>query len=93
MKFNENKSIVRNFKGYRFKANTSAKPYLNSFLMKADMSHTYLGLIINNNLHDNKDIERQLRNVYWKSNMLLRTFGSYSYAVKLQLFMSYYGSI
>ena len=44
--------------------------------MKTDMSYTYLGHFINNNLNDNKDIERQLRNFYGKSNMLLRTFGS-----------------
>ena len=61
--------------------------------MKTAVSYTYLGHIINNNLNDNKDIERQLRNFYGKSNMLLRTFGSCSYAVKLQLFMSYCGSM
>ena len=48
--------------------------------MKTNMSYTYLGHIINNNLNDNKDTERQLRNFYGKSNMLLRTFGSCSYA-------------
>ena len=93
MKFNENKSVVLNFKGHRFKANPSAKLYLNGSLMKTAVSYTYLGHIINNNLNDNKDIERQLRNFYGKSNMLLRTFGSCSYAVKLQLFMSYCGSM
>ena len=91
MKFNENKSVVLNFKGYRLKANPSAKLYSNGSLMKTDMSYTYLGHIIKNNLNDNKDIERQLRNFYGKSNMLLRTFGLCSYAVKLQLFMSYCG--
>ena len=73
--------------------NPSAKLYLNGSLMKTAVSYTYLGHIINNNLNDNKDIERQLRNFYGKSNMLLRTFGSCSYAVKLQLFMSYCGSM
>ena len=85
MKFNENKSVVLNFKGQRFKANPSAKLYLNGSLMKTAVSYTYLGHIINNNLNYNKDIERQLRNFYGKSNILLRTFGSCSYAVKLQL--------
>ena len=92
MKFNENKSVVLNFKGHRFKANPSTKLYLNGSLMKTAVSYTYLGHIINNNLNDSKDIERQLRNFYGKSNMLLRTFGSCSYAVKLQ-FMSYCGSM
>ena len=71
----------------------TAKLYLNGSLMKTAVSYTYLGHIINNNLNDNKDIERQLRNFYGKSNMLLRTFGSCSYAVKLQLSMSYCGSM
>ena len=70
----------------------SPKLYLNGSLMKTAVSYTYLGHIINNNLNDNKDIERQLRNFYGKSNML-RTFDSCSYAVKLQLFMSYCGSM
>ena len=64
--------------------------YINGSLMKTDMFYTYLGHIINNNLNDNKDIERQLRNFYGKSNILLSTFGSYLYGVKLQLFMSYF---
>ena len=88
MKFHENKSVVLNFKGYRFKANPSVKLYLNSSLTKTDMSYKYLGHIIKNNSNDYKDIERQLRNFYGKSNMLLRTFGLCSYAVKLRLFMS-----
>ena len=93
MKFNENKSVIFNFKGCRFKANPSAKLYLNGSLMRTDMSNTYLGHIINNNLSEYKDIERQLKKFYGKSNMLLRTFGSCSYAVKLQFFMSYCSSM
>ena len=53
----------------RFKANNPAKLYLNDSLMTTGMSYIYLGHIINNNLNDNKDIERQLRNLYGKSNM------------------------
>ena len=34
--------------------------------MKIEMSYTYLDHIINNNLKDNKDIERQLRTFYGK---------------------------
>ena len=67
MKFNENKSVVFNFKGRRFKANPSARLYLNGSLMETAVSYTYLGHIINNNLNDNKDIEQQLRNFYGKS--------------------------
>ena len=38
MKFNENKSVVLNLKN-RFKANTSAKLYLNGFLMTPHMTN------------------------------------------------------
>ena len=92
MKFNDNQSVVLNFKGYKFKAKPLATLYLDG-IMKTETSYKYLGHIIDNNLNDNKDIERQLGNFYGKSNMLLRTFSSCSYAVKLQLFMSYCGSM
>ena len=93
IKFNENKTVVLNFKGYQFKARPSALLYLNGSIMKTETSYKYMGHIIDNNLNDNKDIERQLRNFYGKSNMLLRALSSCSYAVKLQLFMSYCGSM
>ena len=93
MKFNENKSVVLNFKGYEFKAKPSSTLYLNSSIMETETSYMYLGHFIDNNSNDNKDIERQLRNFYGKSNMLLRTFSSCLYVVKLQLFMSYCGSM
>ena len=92
MIINENKSVVLNFKGYKFQAKSSATLYLNGSIMKTETSYKYLGHITYNNLSDIKDIERHLRNFYGKSNMLLRTFSSCSYAVKLQLFMSYCGS-
>ena len=38
MKFNENKSVVLNFKGYKFKAKPSATLYLNG-IMKTETSH------------------------------------------------------
>ena len=93
IEFNENKSVVLNFKGHKFKAKPSATLYPNGSIMKTKTSYKYLGHIIDNNLNDNKDVERQLRNFFGKSNMLLRTFSSCSYAVKLQLFMSCCGSM
>ena len=74
-------------------ANTSVKLYLYGFLMTSDLTYKYLGHIINNDLHDTMDIKRQLRYLYGKSNMLLRTFGKCSHAVKFHLFMLYCGSM
>ena len=93
MKFNENKSVVLNFKLYKFKAKPSTKLYLNGSIMITERSYKYLGRVIDNDLNDNKDIERQLINFFGKSNMLLRTFSSCLYAANLQLFMSYCGSM
>ena len=50
MEFNENKSVVLNFKGYKFKAKPSATLYLNGSIMKTETSCKYLGHIIDNNL-------------------------------------------
>ena len=58
MKFNVNKSVVLNFKGYKFKAKRPATPYLNGSIMKTETSYKYLGHIIDNDLNDDKDIER-----------------------------------
>ena len=93
MKFNENKSVMLNLKGYEFKAKPSATLHLNGSIMKTETSYNYLCHIIDNNLNDDKDIERQLRHFYGKSNMLLRTFSSCSYVVKLRFFVSYCGSM
>ena len=93
IKFNENKSVVLNFKGYEFKAKPSATLYLNGSIMKTETPYKYFGHIIDNNFDYNNDIERQMRNIYRKSNMLLSTFSSCSYALKLQLIMSYSGSM
>ena len=93
MKLDENKSVVLNFRGYKIKAKPSATLYLNGSIMETETSHTYLGHIIDNDLYDNKDIVRELRNFSGKSNMLLRTFSPCSYVVKLQLFISCCGSV
>ena len=50
-------------KGYKFKAKPSATLYLNGSIMKTETSFKYLGHIIDNNLNDNKDIER-----HWQSS-------------------------
>ena len=80
-------------KGYQFKAKPSATLYLNGSIMETETSYKSLGHFIDNNLNNNNDTERQLRYFYGKSNTLLGAFSSCSYAVKLQLFMSYCGSM
>ena len=89
MKFNENKSVVLNFNtlrprqnGRRFADDTFKRIFLNENVrisIKISLKFVPKGPINNN--------------FYGKSNMFLGTFSSCSYAVKLQLFMSYYGSM
>ena len=91
IKFNEIKSVVLNFEGCKFTAKPLATLYSNGSILKTETSCKYLGHINDNNLNDNQDIERRLRNIYGKSNVSFRTFSSCSYSVKRQFFMLYCG--
>ncbi len=86
--FNEHKSVCLYFKPMHFKINFVNSIYLNG------VSHCkYLGHIVSDDLSDNKDINRQLRSLYSRSNMLLRKFGACLPNVKQYLFMTYCGSM
>ena len=56
----------------------------------------YLGHIINDRLSDDNDINREIRNLNVRTNMLIRRFGRCSRMVKTRLFRTYctclYGS-
>ena len=49
----------------------------------------YLGFMFNSNGQDDEELLRQMRNLYIRSNKLLRTFHYCSSDVKLELFKSY----
>ncbi len=48
--------------------------------------------IVSDDLSDNRDINRQLRSLYSRSNILWRTFGACLPSLKQHLFMTYCGS-
>jgi len=56
----------------------------------------YLGHIILHNMSDNADIDREIRNMFFRANILVRKFSKCSVTVKIQLFKSFcinlYGS-
>ena len=52
-------------------------------------SFKYLGHIINNDLSDDLDIEREIRNLYIRTNMLIRRFFKCSLSVKCLLFKTF----
>ena len=49
----------------------------------------YLGHFISNDLSDDADIKRQIRQTYAQANLILRKFSMCSLEVKLKLFRSY----
>ena len=49
----------------------------------------YLGHIIDNNLCDDLDITREIRNLFFRTNVLKRRFSLCSLEVKLKLFRSF----
>ena len=49
----------------------------------------YLGVIVCNDLKDDEDILRHLRNFYARSNSIIRKFHHCSIGVKLHMFHSY----
>ena len=49
----------------------------------------YLGHIVNNQFSDNDDIRREIRNLFIRTNILIRRYGKCSRSVKLQLFKAY----
>ncbi len=91
--FNGHKSVCLYFKPMHFKIKPVYSIYLNGVRIKIDSHYKYLGHIVSDDLSDNKDINRQLRSLYSRSNMLLRTFGAYLPNVKQHLFMTYCGSM
>jgi len=49
----------------------------------------YLGHIITQNLSDDSDTQREIRNMYVRTNMLVRKFNKCSLSVKIILFKTY----
>jgi len=64
-----------------FKLGNATVQFVNEF--------RYLGHIITENHKDDDDIERETRNLFIRTNVLLRRFGKCSREVKLRLFKSY----
>ena len=62
---------------------------INSIDLKYVTKFKYLGHMINHDLSDDDDIKREIRNMFMRSNILMRRH-SRSIAVKLLLFKAYY---
>jgi hypothetical protein len=70
--------------------------FLNDEPLSLVSSCKYLGVVVNDNLHDDEDILRHVKSVYARGNMLISRFRHCSDDVKLKLFKSFlsnaYGS-
>jgi len=87
--FNCNKTVCMTFKAKS--ARSTATPVLKSggqYVNSVDQ-YKYLGIVLDTELSDNKDIQRQLRYQYCAANKLRASFSRCSNAVKNVLFRSF----
>ena len=62
---------------------------LNGIALQFVKEFRYLGHIINNKFTDDDDIKREIRNLFIRTNILIRRFSKCSFVVKLRLFKAY----
>ena len=62
---------------------------IDSKLIEFVSEFRYLGHVITKTMSNDEDIERAIRNMYIRTNMLLCRFGKCSKKVKVRLFRSY----
>ena len=87
--YNIKKSICMCLKPSNVKRMHVPTMNLNGKPLKLVQSYKYLGVIINENFTDDKDVERQLRCLYARGNSLIRNLKNCSNDVKALLFKTY----
>ena len=92
LSFNTNKTVCMVAGPYN-KHKTVCQSFPQFMLTNRSLSYVtqfkYLGHIIENTFCDNADINRELKNLFGRANVLIRRFSSCSSQVKLRLFRSY----
>ena len=63
--------------------------YLSGTVLQYVESFRYLGHIITNDFKDDVDIQRELKSIYVRGNVLVRKFGFLPLAIKCELFRTY----
>ena len=89
--YNSNKTVCLTYLPKLLKHFSIPSFFLNSTQLQQVKEFKYLGVYIScdGDNHDNHDLQRQLRYIYAKGNMLVRKFCKCSEVVKVQLFKSY----
>ena len=87
--YNEKKSKCMVFKPKGFKVFKFPSLYLNKKALEYISCHKYLGIIISDDMSDDKDISRQIRALYIRGNMLCHKFKQCTPEIKRTLFRTY----
>ena len=90
--FNPSKSVYIVFTPKKFNL-VAPELIFNSANLKRSFDTKYLGFRLNAKLCDNDDILKELRLLYIRANVLIRTFNKCSDLVKIKLFKSYCTSL
>jgi hypothetical protein len=87
--YNTKKTVCMAFLPKCLKKRNIPKIHLCGVELNWVQEYKYLGFYITENMSDNRDMQRQLRFIYAKGNILVRKFRMCSVEIKLQLFRSY----
>ena len=92
LKYNSRKTKCMTVKPYCYKKLSVPDFYINDTVLSTTEDIKYLGCFITDNLTDDKDINRQIRCLYTRGNILISKFRHCSAEVKAKLFKSYCSS-
>ena len=86
--FNRSKSVCMVVKPRGRNVSTPLM-YLNGVALEYVDSVKYLGVMLSNDMKDDADMNRHLRSLYARSNVILRKFHHCSASIKVNLFKNY----
>ena len=89
IKYSPTKTVVMLIPAPRCKVETKPNVYLGTVLLSYVDKFKYLGHIINDQLSDDEDIDRERRNLAIRGNILIRRFTLCTNEVKYRLFRAY----
>ena len=89
LSFNATKTKIMCFKPKDKKNLFVPNFVLNGSVVEVVSYYKYLGVYLADDLFDDRDIDRQVRSIYARGNMLVKRFGTCSVGVKTRLFNSY----
>jgi len=93
MIFNSKKTVCMYIKSKKLKDLNIPQFYLDGKLLSYNEHQKYLGVFISDNCKNDKDMNRQMRSLYGRGNVIIRNFKHCTEQVKIQLFMSFCSNI